>query len=135
MNKLEYRNGLLYVSILLTHGSKTVRIENAIIDTGAAHTLILTDYLTELEVGLADSDQLVKSYGLGGVVFSAVRKSMDKIEMGDIILDNFKIDFGVIDPQERIDGLIGLDFMKASGLVLDLEELVYYKKAIELKKQ
>jgi len=128
VNKLHYKNGLLYTSIVLFHDKKSVTIENAIVDTGASHTLILTDYLAELDVELFDDDQLVKASGLGGSIFSAVRKSIDRIEMGDISLKGLKIDFGVIDPHERVDCLIGLDFLKTAGLVLDLEELVVYKK-------
>ena len=54
--------------------------------------------------------------------------ALDLASKGDIFLDSFKIDFGVIDPHERVDCLIGLDFLKTAGLVLDLEELVVYKK-------
>ncbi|MDQ2086340.1 hypothetical protein RBH29_07845 [Herbivorax sp. ANBcel31] len=50
MNELQYRNGLLYTSVILSHGNKSIMIDNVIVDTGAFHTIILTDYLEELDV-------------------------------------------------------------------------------------
>lgn len=59
-----------------------IAIDNVIVDTGAAHTIILSDYLEELDVELSDTDELVKASGYGGMVYGAVRKKMDKIEFG-----------------------------------------------------
>lgn len=128
MNKLEYRNGLLYTSIELEQGDRKTIINNVIVDTGASDTIILTDYLEELDVPLTDDDELVKSSGYGGIVFSAIRKKIDKISLGDITLKSIKLDFGVIDPFERVNGLIGLDFLKEAGVIIDLRDLTIYKK-------
>lgn len=128
MNKLEYRNGLLYTSIELQHGGKKTIVDNVIVDTGASETIILTDYLENLDVPLTDDDELVKSSGYGGMVFSAIRKRIDKISLGDIALDGLKLDFGVIDPFERVNGLIGLNFLKSAGVIIDLCDLTIYKK-------
>lgn len=128
MNKLKYRNGLLYTSIELQQGSRKTIIDNVIVDTGASETIILTDYLEELDVPLNDDDELVKSSGYGGMVFSAIRKKIDKISLGDISLDGLKLDFGVIDPFERVNGLIGLNFLKSAGVIIDLNNLTIYKK-------
>lgn len=128
MSKLEYRNGLLYTSIELQQGGRKTIVDNVIVDTGASETIILTDYLEELDVPLTDDDELVKSSGYGGMVFSAIRKKIDKISLGDISVDSLKLDFGVIDPFERVNGLIGLNFLKSVGVIIDLSDLTIYKK-------
>ncbi len=128
MSKLEYRNGLLYTSIELQQGSRKIIVNNVIVDTGASETIILTDYLEELNVSLTDDDELVKSSGYGGMLFSAIRKKIDKISLGDISIDGLKLDFGVIDPFERVNGLIGLNFLKSAGVIIDLSDLTIYKK-------
>lgn len=128
MNKLEYRNGLLYTSIELQQGGRKTIVDNVIVDTGASETIILTDYLEELAVPLTDDDELVKSSGYGGMIFSAIRKKIDKISLGDISLGGLKLDFGVIDPFERVNGLIGLNFLKSAGVIIDLSNLTIYKK-------
>ena len=128
MYELHYKNGLLYASIVLSHKNKSVKVNDVIIDTGACHTIILTDYLEGLDVELEDTDELVKTSGYGGVQYSSVRKKIDKLEVGDILLENIKVDFGEIDPYERVNGLIGLDFLRTAGLIIDLVDLRMYKK-------
>ncbi len=107
---------------------KEVTIDHVIVDTGAAHTILLADYLDELDVELADTDELVKASGYGGMVYGAVRKKMDKIELGGIAIENIKVDFGVIDPYDRINGLLGLNFLRSAKAVIDLDSLVIFEK-------
>lgn len=128
MYELHDKNGLLYASIMLSHGDKSVIIEDVIIDTGACHTIVLTDYLESLDVAFNDTDELVKTSGYGGVQYSSVRKTIEKLTIGDIVIENMKIDFGDIDPFERVNGLIGLDFLRYAGLIIDLVDLKMYKK-------
>lgn len=128
MYELHDKNGLLYASIMLSHSDKSVIIEDVIIDTGACHTIVLTDYLESLDVALNDTDELVKTSGYGGVQYSSVRKTIEKLTIGDIVIENMKIDFGDIDPFERVNGLIGLDFLRYAGLIIDLVGLKMYKK-------
>lgn len=47
-------------------------------------------------------------------------------ECGDIVVNNIKLDFGEIDPNERVNGLIGLDYLRCAGVILDLVDLIMY---------
>lgn len=40
-----------------------------------------------MDVELSADDELVKTSGYGGVQYSSVRKVIDKIQVGDILLD------------------------------------------------
>jgi len=128
MQKLEYRDGLLYTSVELSHEGKSIVIENVIVDTGAFHTIIAPQFLEDLDVGFSEDDELVKAFGYGGTVSYSVRKKIDTTKCGDIGLENIKLDFGEIDPNEIVNGLLGLDFLKGSGIIIDLVELSFYKK-------
>jgi hypothetical protein len=128
MYNLHYKNGLLYASIILQEGDKSVIIDDVIVNTGAYHTIILADYLEDLDVAFTEEDELVKSSGYGGLQMSSVRKKIDKVIIGDISLKNMKIDFGEIDPYERVNGLVGLDFLRTAGVIIDLVDLTMYKK-------
>ncbi|RCX13879.1 aspartyl protease [Anaerobacterium chartisolvens] len=123
MQNLQFKNGLLYTSVRLIHNGKEVIVNDVIVDTGASHTIILSDYLLDLDVGFLDTDELVKSSGYGGIVFSAVRKKLDRVCLEGVCLEHIKVDFGEIDPYERVNGLIGLDFLMRSKVVIDLEGL------------
>ncbi|MGL5327708.1 MAG: hypothetical protein ACRDD7_00475, partial [Peptostreptococcaceae bacterium] len=59
-------------------------------------------------------------YGIGGEHY-AYRKKIDKISMCDYILENLEIDFGMIDEDGSINGLLGLDVLLKLGLKIDLE--------------
>lgn len=129
MYNSHYKNGLLYASVILQQEGKSITIDDVIVDTGAYHSIILTDYLEDLDVEFTEDDELVKSSGYGGLQMSSVRKKIDKIKIGDILLTNMKIDFGEIDPYERVNGLIGLDFLRTAGVIIDLVDLIMYKKS------
>jgi predicted aspartyl protease len=58
MNKLEYKKGLLYTSIELKYKEKSIIIDDVIIDTGASHTIIATEYLEEMDIPLLDDDEM-----------------------------------------------------------------------------
>lgn len=128
MNKLQLKDGLLYTSVNLRHEEKCIVVDNVIIDTGAFHTIIAPNFLEKLDVAFSEEDVLVKSSGYGGTVSYSVRKKIDSIECEGIKINDIKIDFGEIDPNERVNGLIGLDFLRKAGVILDLVDLVMYKK-------
>ncbi len=126
--KLYLKNGLVYTSIKLTHEGNCVTIDDVIIDTGAFHTIITTDFLDEMGAKFSNEDKLVEASGYGGASSYAVRKRIDSIACDTITLQDFKVDFGEIDPNERVNGLLGLDFLRQAKIILDLEELVMYEK-------
>lgn len=130
MNRLQLKDGLLYTSVNLIYEGKCIVVDDVIIDTGAFHTIIATVYLEKLDITFSDDDELVKASGYGGTVSYSVRTKIDSIECEDIKINNMKIDFGEIDSNERVNGLIGLDFLRKAGVILDLVDLVMYRKSI-----
>ena len=58
-----------------------------------------------------------------------LRKKIDSIDCEGIKINDIKIDFGEIDPNERVNGLIGLDFLRKAGVILDLVYVVMYRKS------
>jgi len=106
MYRLKFINGLLFADITLVHDNKIINISDTIIDTGASHTVILPDFLYQNGIGFEGNDELVVMSGIGGAEASAVRKRIDSISIGNIILNDIIIDFGVVDPKDRINGLI-----------------------------
>lgn len=120
MVKLDYKKGLLYTDIVLEHNGKLVVVTDMIVDTGASHSIVSPIFLERLEAEISLEDEIVNSFGLGGGVCSSLRKRIDSVRCGDIIIENFKMDFGEIDPYDRVNGLLGLDFLKVANLVIDL---------------
>lgn len=128
MNELQFKKGLLYTSIELKYQEKSIIIKDVIVDTGASHTIIATEFLEKMEIPFMDNDELVKATGYGGTVCYSIRKKIDKISCGSLTINDFKLDFGVVDPTYRVNGLIGLDFLIGVGSIIDLVDLKIYKK-------
>lgn len=128
MKNFKYKNGLLYTDIEILIENKNILVKDIIIDTGASHTIISSSYLEESDIGFNDDDTIVKASGYGGTVQYSVRKLVNKVACGDITLENIRLDFGEIDPEEKVNSLLGLDFLINANLIIDLVDNLWIKK-------
>ena len=69
------------------------------------------------------NDRIMEYYGVGGSTHSAFVKNIDEIRVGSKSISNIDIDFGLIDHNGEINGLIGLDVLISFGAVINLEKL------------
>jgi len=122
MVNLTFKHGLLYTDINLFHQGKEVLVKDVIVDTGASHSIISPLFLEELNTEYSIDDEIVNAFGLGGAMCSSLRKKIDKVTCGDITINKFKIEFGEIDPSDRVNGLLGLDFLKGAAVIIDVDE-------------
>ncbi|HCS75301.1 MAG TPA: aspartyl protease [Clostridiales bacterium] len=120
---IEFRNGLLFTSLEITFQGMTKMIDNIVIDTGAAETLISPDIVEEIGIVAALTDRISSFYGVGGSLHNFFSKEVDRICLGSIDIINAKLDFSVIDPAGDINGLLGLDLLMEMGAVIDLKKL------------
>ncbi|WP_047151331.1 aspartyl protease family protein [Aneurinibacillus tyrosinisolvens] len=125
--KMEYIDGLLHVSFIITYQEKTIALEHVIIDTGAARTIISADAVFDLGIFAAADDEINVMYGIGGEDYS-FRKVVDEIEFAPFKISDFPIDFGDLDEAFGINGIIGLDVLLAGKFVIDLENMVIHQK-------
>lgn len=98
--------------------NKTLR--NVIIDTGAVQSIINSEFVSDLGIQAEYIDEFKKTYGIGGEMLFFDR-NIDKLILGDFEYLDINLDFGDIDPSGEIQGLIGLDFLKAIRAIIDVE--------------
>jgi predicted aspartyl protease len=123
MINIEFKDGLLFTSIEIFFRRNSVLIDNVVIDTGAAETILSPDVVEEIGI-FAELDDYVHSYyGVGGSLHNFYSKTVDRINIGTLNLNNTKLDFGVIDPQGHINGLLGLDILLQFNALIDLKKL------------
>lgn len=123
MTNIEYRDGLVFTSMKIFFRGKSIVIENIVVDTGAAETIISPDVVEEIGI-FAELDDYVHSfYGIGGSLHNFFSKQVEEINLGSVSLNKVKLDFGVIDPQGYINGLLGLDILMKLNAVIDLKKL------------
>lgn len=106
MIKLRYQNYLLFCSLNLKINNQNLHLENVLIDTGSATTLINADYI------LLDGNEKIKNaQGIGGYEKILI-KNFETLNLNDIELKNICLSIGDMDYGIDIDLLIGLDILK-----------------------
>ena len=118
---IEFRDGLLFTSIQITYNGVSKVIDNMVIDTGCARTLIVSEVVDEINIRVEPDDELIVCQGIGGTEVSFV-KHIDLIKLENIEFKNKDIDFSNID-YEGINGLVGLDLLIEAGIIIDLDKL------------
>lgn len=120
---MKFQDGLLFTSIQISFRGSTKVIENIVIDTGAAETIISPDAVEDIGIFAELEDSVNSFYGVGGSLHNFFTKNVVKVKLGEVSLEEVKMDFGVIDPQGYINGLLGLDLLMKLGAVIDLRRL------------
>lgn len=124
--QMDYIDGLLQASLTICYRGNSLTIDNLVIDTGAAHSLLSSDVVSEIGIKFENGDKLVRSFGIGGDEYS-FRKRVDQIHLGDLIMTDISIDFGVFHEDiNYINGLIGLDILKNGNMIIDLHQMEMY---------
>ena len=121
--RIHLEKGLLLTSIEISYKGISKVVENVVIDTGAAETIISPDIVEDIGIMAELNDTVNSFYGVGGSIHNFFSKKVDEINIDDISLMEIKLDFGVIDPKGYINGLLGLDLLIKLGAILDLKML------------
>ncbi|MDQ2086327.1 retropepsin-like aspartic protease [Herbivorax sp. ANBcel31] len=111
---------LICTDIIISFGGESKVLKNVAIDTGAAQSIFNSKFVEDIGIVPSISDKVLKTRGVGGEMKFFCR-TVDKIEIGNILLDNIEVDFGNIDPHGEISGLLGMDILKRIRAVIDVE--------------
>jgi len=120
--KLHLRDGLLFAPASLKHRGKEVRLENALVDTGSAGTIVPVDRVLTLGLQVEPDDEIHRVRGVGGSEF-VYEKVVDELQVGPLRVQLFPLQVGAMDYGFSIDGIIGVDFLRAAGAIVDLAAL------------
>lgn len=118
--RIEYADGLLLASLTITYKGQSKTIDRMAIDTGAAHTIVVSDAVDDIGLGFDIGDPINRSFGVGGTDY-AFEKTVDSLEFGGVKMTSKPLDFGQIDWD--INGLIGLDILIPGRFVIDLDNM------------
>lgn len=124
--QIEFMSGLLQTSMTINFRGRSLTLDNLVIDTGAAHSLLSSDIVSELGIKFENGDRLVRSFGIGGDEYT-FQKTVDEVRIGELIMKDVPIDFGVFhEGINYINGLIGLDILKRGNMIIDLHRMQMY---------
>lgn len=104
-------------------------LDNVLLDTGSGGTVFRMDEVDKLDITIEKDDTIEIISGVGGVEF-VYKKNVDEISLGNLEIRNFIIEVGVMDYGFEINGIIGMDFLKEVGAIIDLDKMAIYKPKV-----
>lgn len=114
--------GLPFISMNITFRGKKLTLEKVLLDTGSASTLLNADIVQEIGMVPEGNDIVDMIRGVGGVEY-VYTKYLESIIVGEVTLKNFQAEIGSMDYGMEIDGILGYNFLKQAGAVIDMKSM------------
>ncbi|OKP87047.1 hypothetical protein A3844_11155 [Paenibacillus helianthi] len=111
--------GLPFVSMIVVYRGKEIKLEKVLLDTGSASTLLNADVVQEIGMIPEGNDEVDIIRGVGGVEY-VYTKYLDSITVGESTHKDFQVEIGNMDYGMEIDGILGFNFLKLAGAVIDV---------------
>lgn len=120
--QITLRDSLPFATVTIEYAGVIKEISDVLIDTGSGTTVIATDVATEIGIVVSPNDRLHHLRGIGGheAVF---RRKVDRFHIGDRFIEQFAIEIGGMDYGFDINGIVGMNFLRQAGAVLNLRDL------------
>jgi predicted aspartyl protease len=120
--KIQMRDGLPYIIATVFHQGRQLALENILIDTGSAGTIITTEKILEIGIQYEPEDFVHRIRGVGGSEF-VFTKQIDRLSIDNLQVNLFEIEVGALDYGFQIDGIAGMDFLTQIKAVIDLDQM------------
>ena len=120
--RLSLRDNLPFVAVTLAQDGKQIQIPHVLIDTGSGGTIFSADAVAEIGIVPQPQDVLRHIHGVGGSEVVFMRK-VELLQVGAYSQRDFEIEVGGMDYGFELGGILGMDFLLASGAQIDLKRL------------
>lgn len=120
--RLSLRDELPFIAVTLTYRGGTIVVPDVLVDTGAASTVVNADLASEVGIVFEGTDRLRTLRGVGGHEYVFVR-AIDRVAVGEFGVAGFEIEVGEMDYGFQIGAILGMDFLRRAGAVIDLHRL------------
>ncbi len=120
--RLSLRDNLPFVTVILGHDKKKIKIPNVLIDTGSGGTIFSADEVARIGITPQSEDILHHIHGVGGSEVVFMRR-LERLQVGEYTCANFEIEVGGMDYGFDIGGILGMDFLLIAGARIDLGQL------------
>jgi uncharacterized protein (UPF0261 family) len=122
---IRIENGLPIVSVEIKHGEKAVLLTDVLLDTGCATTIFDTDTLAQIGIELDIINVRTKRmYGVGGNSELCYEQIVNNVTIDGKELVLFLLQLGMTKEIYGFDGILGVDFMERTGMIIDFKNLL-----------
>ena len=115
--------GRLIVRVKL-EGKKFSTFEDALIDTGAAFTVIPAEVADFLELGVWEKRPKVELVTASGLIKPSVR-ILDRLEVGNVKIENLPVVIHEIPDPAPIKILLGMNFIERTNLLVNGKQKLF----------
>ena len=117
--QLEFRDDLPFISIALAFRGKSTLIDNVLVDTGSASTILADHAVEAVDIAPELDDILYTIRGVGGIE-TVYTRHVQTLTIGQRALENVEIEIGGMNYGFSINGILGTDVLTRTGAVIDL---------------
>lgn len=122
--KIQMQDGLPVVSIDLSYKGNKICLDNVLIDTGCSTTILDTDEVEQIGLIIdRKSGRPRRMYGVGGESELCYEQTVTHLEIDNCLMDSFQLQLGITRETYGFNGIIGVDFMVKSGLIIDFQKM------------
>jgi hypothetical protein len=123
--KIDMFDGLPIVSVSLTYKGKTMCLNDVLLDTGCSTTIFDTDEVEEIGLIIdRKNGRPRRMYGVGGESELCYEQIVTDIKINDHFFNSLQIQLGIIKETYGFNGILGVDFMNESNIIIDFNEMV-----------
>lgn len=114
--------GLPFVTIVIEFRGQRLKLDNVLIDTGSASTLLNADIVRDIGI-IPEKDDIVETIrGVGGVEY-VYTKIVNSIILGEAVIQNFQVEIGSMEYGMEMNGIIGFNLLKLVGAKIDVDAM------------
>ncbi|MFS0659447.1 hypothetical protein AB1L07_11465 [Niallia alba] len=123
--KIEMREGLPLVPVLLSYNGKTMQLNDVLLDTGCSTTIFATDEVEAIDLIIDRANgRPRRMYGVGGESELCYEQIVSDLIINHHLFDAFQLQLGITKETYGFNSILGIDFMIESGAIIDLKEMI-----------
>jgi hypothetical protein len=119
--KIRVENGLPIASLELVYGDNIKTFENVLVDTD-----LMADIGLVIDFVYGSPTTM---YGVGGKGEVCNQQKVSGLYIDNQLLNDYSLQLGMVQDMYGFDGLLGIDFMLKTGLIVDFSTLTTSYKA------
>lgn len=120
--RLFLRYELAFATVTVVHRGVAIVVSDVLVDTGAASTVINADLVAAAGL-VPEPDVVLRTLrGVGGREHVFVRR-IDQLVVDGVGVAPFEIEVGEMDYGIAMGGILGMDYLRAVGAVIDVGAL------------
>ncbi len=120
--RLASRHDLPFTTVTLCYGTQEIDVPWILVDTGSATTVLSADHAAEVGIQPAADDRIRTLRGVGGTE-TVFTRTVSSLRVRDTGIDDFDLEIGGMDYGFEINGVLGMNFLKRTGAVIDLRTM------------